>query len=67
MEIKLLRPQVIAEWINDRLKDKPMESKNILVDLTGKTHVVGIPLPKYSGAEIRSLKLQQESRLIPLG
>lgn len=29
----------IAEWIKDRLDSKPMESKKILVDMMGQTHV----------------------------
>jgi dienelactone hydrolase len=33
----------IAEWIRDRLDGKPMESKNILVDLMGQTHLFEIP------------------------
>jgi dienelactone hydrolase len=33
----------IAEWIKDRLDGKPMESKNILVDLMGQTHLLEIP------------------------
>jgi len=33
----------IAEWIKDRLDDKPMEPKNIRVDLLGQTHVMEIP------------------------
>jgi dipeptidyl aminopeptidase/acylaminoacyl peptidase len=33
----------IAEWIKDRLDGKPMESKNILVDLMGQTHLFEIP------------------------
>jgi len=33
----------IAEWIKDRLDGKPMEAKNILVDLGGQTHVFEVP------------------------
>jgi len=33
----------IAEWIKDRLEGKPVESKNILVDLMGQTHPFEIP------------------------
>lgn len=33
----------IAEWLKDRLDGKPMESKNILVDLMGQTHLFEIP------------------------
>lgn len=33
----------IADWIKDRLDGKPMESKHILVDLMGQTHVSKIP------------------------
>jgi cephalosporin-C deacetylase-like acetyl esterase len=33
----------IAEWIKDRLDGKPMESKSIMVDLLGQTHVFEIP------------------------
>jgi dienelactone hydrolase len=29
----------IAEWIKDRLDGKPMESKKILVDMMGQTHI----------------------------
>ncbi len=32
-----------AEWIKDRLEDKPAESRNILVDLMGQTHAFEIP------------------------
>lgn len=33
----------IAEWTKDRLDGKQMESKNILVDLMGQTHLFEIP------------------------
>jgi dipeptidyl aminopeptidase/acylaminoacyl peptidase len=33
----------MAEWIKDRLDGRPMESKNILVDLAGQTHAIEIP------------------------
>jgi len=35
----------IAEWIKDCLDGRPMESKNILVDLIGQTHDFEIPRP----------------------
>ena len=33
----------MAEWIKDRLDGKPMESKSIMVDLSGQTHAFEIP------------------------
>jgi dienelactone hydrolase len=33
-----------AEWIKDRLDGKPMESKNIFVDMMGQTHDMGISI-----------------------
>jgi fermentation-respiration switch protein FrsA (DUF1100 family) len=33
----------IADWIKDRLDDKPMESKSLFVDLMGQTHPFDIP------------------------
>jgi len=33
----------MAEWIKDRSDGKPMELKNVPVDLTGQTHVFETP------------------------